>query len=417
MVALLAPARTAVQLSPLLGALLQEQPMRQLSSEPLQQADDQSSAGTPGAPSGGYLLAQRSWPALGSSPPVQPEPPESLAAHMVAEKTFIADPSTPRASAADRGPLLPATMQALDRRGLEEQQDPHRRPPRTQPRGYKELEQRMQELERANAELERRNDAEGKKFLEALITYESEVEQLASRNKQLMEERTEAEEKLRDQGDVGELRANNLRMERECQDMLQQLDEFEREKEEEVRLVHEDVARLTKQLEDQEKHFSRLLVQAQRERDNTLQAMTDEGQELQSRIEKLSRDKEALSHDLAKALARVDLAVAGGPDSARGAGAVAQPAPGLTEVYSQLRSVVGEREALKDEVTNKEGQIVLLRSQLEIADRKLRLTDMENAMLKSELEVLRRNMDAPGRGSAKVGAARALSPREINGHG
>jgi len=80
---------------------------------------------------------------------------------------------------------------------------------------------------------------------------------------------------------------------------------------------------------------------------------------------------------------------------------------------------VGEREALKDDVTNKEGQIVLLRSQLEIVDRKLRLTDMENSMLKSELDILRRQVASvvsspAGRSAAPHHDERAL-PQAPNG--
>jgi len=281
--------------------------------------------------------------------------------------------------------------------------DPHPQPP-AQPRDLelrtqdpplqaaaqqRELEVRVQELERTNAELEKRLDSDGLKFLEAIATYEKQVEQLTQENKQLAAEQSATEDKLRQQGDAGDLRAVNLRMERECQDMLQQLDEFEHEKEEELRSVREEATRLAKQLEDQEQHYSRLLAQGERDRENLLQAMTDEGQELQLRIEKLSRDKEAISLDLAKALARADMAAAN-CESARGAGAGSHPSMSLSEVMSQLKAVAGEREALKDEVTNKDGQLVLLRSQIETTERKLRLTDMENNMLKSELEALRR---------------------------
>lgn len=257
-----------------------------------------------------------------------------------------------------------------------------------------ETEQRVQELERANAELERRLDVDGLRFLEAISSYEKEVEQLNQQNQQLLAERATTEEMLRRQGDTGEIHAANMRMERECQDMLMQLDEFEREKEEELRKVREEVARLTQQLEDQEQHYSRLLAQAERDRETLLQAMTDEGQELQSRIEKLGRDKEALSMDLAKALARADMAAANS-DAGRGIGGAGHNSFSH-EAMGQFRAVVGEREALKDEVTNKEGELVLLRSQIETTDRKLRLTDMENAMLKSELEVLRRGGGGEG---------------------
>merc|ERR1719476_1280364 len=200
--------------------------------------------------------------------------------------------------------------------------------------------------------------------------------------------------------------------------MLSQMDEFEKEKDEEIRLAQETVDRLSRQLEDQERHFRRLTAQAERDRDNTLQAMTDEGEELQARIDKLGNDKEELRLDLARALAKVDVANAlnNTIDTSRGCGN-GTTSFSRTEASNQLRSVVDEREALKDDVTNKEGQIVLLKSQLEIADRKLRLTDMENAMLKSEIEVSRRG--APARSGSAVVPTPGLAqiPREItNGH-
>lgn len=270
-----------------------------------------------------------------------------------------------------------------------------------------DLELKLEELLKQNAELEHRLDTHGLQFLEALAVYENKVTKLTEQNRQLME------------GDANELLSHNLRMERECQDMLQQLDAFEHEKEDEVRLLREEVARLTRQLEDQERRHQRLLAEAERDRDAILQAMTDEGQELQSRVDKLSRDKEALSLDLAKALARADVAVAANTDAMRGSGGSSQVSFSLAEASIQLRAMVGEREALKDEVTNKEGQTVLLKSQLEIADRKLRLTDMENAMLKNEIEVLRRSQ--AGRSGTAVAPAshagsRAGSGADMNGH-
>mmetsp|Transcript_76345 Transcript_76345/g.210771 ORF Transcript_76345/g.210771 Transcript_76345/m.210771 type:complete len:577 (+) Transcript_76345:45-1775(+) len=305
-------------------------------------------------------------------------------------------PSACSTASSDRGPAgLGQPVATPPTKGRELQatrelqlQQPQEQEGRTRVHQH-ELELRIQELERSNAELERRLDADGFKFLEALVTCEREVEQLKRQNQQLLAERTATEEQLQRQVDAGELRASNLRMERECQDVLQQLDEFEREKEEELRSVREEMARLSRQLEDQEQHYARLLKQAEREREGLLQVMTEEGRELQSRIEKLSRDKEALSMDLAKALARADM-VAASSESA-GAGCGGQASLSLIEASCQLRAVVGEREALKDEVTNKDGLLELLRSQLETNDRKLRLADMENAMLKSELEVHRRN--------------------------
>jgi len=267
------------------------------------------------------------------------------------------------------------------------------------------LEHKLQELQQLNDELEHRLDEDGLKFLEALATYENEVDLLSRQNRELIEERANSVELLAQQADSGEVRASSLTMEheieRERQDMLSQMDEFEKEKDEEIRLAQETVDRLSRQLEDQERHFRRLTAQAERDRDNTLQAMTDEGEELQARIDKLGNDKEELRLDLARALAKVDVANAlnNTIDTSRGCGN-GTTSFSRTEASNQLRSVVDEREALKDDVTNKEGQIVLLKSQLEIADRKIRLADMENAMLRSEVEVLRQG--APARASSPM---------------
>lgn len=282
------------------------------------------------------------------------------------------------------------------------------------------LERNVQELQQLNAELDRRLDEDGLKFLEALASYENEVDVLSRQNRELVEERAKSEEQLLRQADSGEVHASNLRTEHEIecerQDMLNQMDAFEQEKDEELRLVQETIDRLSRQLEDQERHFQRLLSQAERDRDATLQAMTDEGEELQTRIDKLSKDKEELRLELAKALARVDVAntLNNTIDTSRG-GVNGTTTFSRKEASNQLRSVVGEREALKDDVTNKEGQIVLLKSQLEIADRKLRLTDMENAMLKSEIEVSRRG--APARSGSAVVPTPGLAqiPREQGG--
>merc|ERR1719352_566275 len=101
--------------------------------------------------------------------------------------------------------------------------------------------------------------------------------------------------------------------------MLQQLDEFEKEKEDEISNTREEVKRLEGLLADQERDFQRRLQEAERERANLLSAMTEEGRELQARIQKLETDKESLSMDLAKALARADVMVAASGAGADGA--------------------------------------------------------------------------------------------------
>jgi len=258
----------------------------------------------------------------------------------------------------------------------------------------RELEARIPELERVNRELEQKMDDDGRQFLEALISLETEVEELTKTNKQLSDERTHMEEQIRGQGSDGELLAKSLKMERDSEDVLQQLEEFEKEKEEELRLAHAEMDRLTRKLSDQEGEFRRKLNDMERDRINLVEAMTEEGKELQSRVEKLNRDKEALSLDLAKALARADVANAGA-DSGRGdGGEQSSSAQSPSQVLNQLRIVEAERETLKDEVTNKDGQLVLLQNKFEITERKLRLADIENSVMKSELEVLKRNANS-----------------------
>jgi len=256
--------------------------------------------------------------------------------------------------------------------------------------GQSELEQaKMRELEAQNAELNKRLDEDGLQFLEALISLEGQVEELSREKKKLLEERDSMEGGLLQQGSDGELRAKIMKMERERQDMLQQLDEFEREKEEDLKEQRQMADGLRKKLGDCEQEARGRRTEQERERENLIEMVANEGRESQARIEKLAREKEALNSELAKALARAE-AAGGSDETGQAGGVVPSSSQSLSEANSQLRVIMGEREALKDEVTNKGGQILLLQSQLEIKDRKLRIADMENAMLKSELEVVRR---------------------------
>merc|ERR1712232_304918 len=102
--------------------------------------------------------------------------------------------------------------------------------------------------------------------------------------------------------------------------------------------------------------------------------------ELQSRVEKLSednqrinKDRENLTTDFVKAKARADLLDALSP-------------PGSSELTfestDKMRALTAELDKAKDDVADKEGQITLLQSQVEIKERKLKLTDAENEVLK-----------------------------------
>jgi len=252
-------------------------------------------------------------------------------------------------------------------------------------------EAKLRETEAQNAELNKRLDEDGLQFLEALISLEGQVEELTRQNKKLVDDRDSMEGGLLQQGSDGELRAKIMKMDRERQDMMSQLDEFEHEKEEEARVARETGEQLRRRLADCEGENRKRLVEQERDRDSLVEMVANEGRESQARIDKLVREKEALNAELAKALARAE--AAGGSDDLQqtnGGSRVPASTKSLSEANDQLRTVTGEREALRDEVTNKGGQILLLQSQLEIKDRKLRIADMENAMLKSELEVMRR---------------------------
>lgn len=265
-----------------------------------------------------------------------------------------------------------------------------------------ELEAKSRDLEAQNAELNKRLDEDGLKFLEALISLESQVEELTRQNKKLIDDREQMESGLLSQGSDGKLQATIMKLERERQDVLQQLDEFEREKEEDLRIERQASEQLRRQLAECDQQVRKSKVETEREREALIEMTANEGRESQARIEKLTKEKEVLNTELAKALARAEAAGATDETGQAEGGAMPSSSVSLTEANSQLRTVMSEREALRDEVTNKGGQILLLQSQLEIKDRKLRIADMENAMLKNELEVLRRNATGAPAGPTKA---------------
>lgn len=274
-----------------------------------------------------------------------------------------------------------------------------------------ELQETVEALRIEKERAERLRAEDSQKFYAALNALELEVKELAGANEVLIEEKKVLEEKLQERllenPTDPELRQRNAVLEQECQDILRQLDEYEKEQEDQTRGVFEEVETLREQLLTQEQAFKKRLKELENEREELLQMMTDEGQELQARVEKLKQDKEALSLDLARALAKADVKASAAAAAEEGAlplmGRVnsndSAAASKLAEVSVQMRALVNEREVLKDEVTTKDGQLALMKSQLEARDRKLKLADMENGMLKNELEVLRR-LVGPGRGPA-----------------
>jgi len=246
------------------------------------------------------------------------------------------------------------------------------------------VEAERDELRRKNEDLERNMDEHGKGFMEEIYKLETKVSELQAENEALKDAVSK--------GSDEDLRKHNERLEREARDVIQQLDEFEKEKEEELNAMQEDLAKMQDRLAEQEQiaeSARRRANELERERESLLEIMTDEGQELRARLDKALRDKEALSLDLGRAQARADMA-AQAAESAGGQGSEAM-ARELSEANTKLRAAVWEKEALKDDVTNKDSQNVLLKSKLESAERKLKLADYEAAVLKKDLEDLRRH--------------------------
>lgn len=188
---------------------------------------------------------------------------------------------------------------------------------------------------------------------------------------------------MRLHGSESELRERNLKLENEQKDILQQMELFELEKEEELRSKDEELSLLQRKFVEQASEFKRRYAETEREKESLIDTMTEETEELQTRIDKLNRDKESLSLELAKALAQVDVA-ASEAKRATAQGSVFSTDKNLADVANQLRIVKSERESLKDEVTKLDGQNVLLRSELSTIRHKLEISDMENQMRMQE---------------------------------
>lgn len=245
-----------------------------------------------------------------------------------------------------------------------------------------------EQLQRDKEELDRRLDKDAKAFLEHIAQLEQQVEDLETNSRELQ---------ARGPGESsGQFGAED----RERQDMLAEFESFQQEKEEEMQQVREETAqlhqRLLRQVQTSEQH-QRKVDELERERDLLLAIMSEEGQELRFRLDKALQDKEALSLDLGRAQAIAEAAQAFGGSSGCG------QSDAELQLAARLRSASADCEAMKDELSNKEAQLVLLRGQLDAAERKLRLADYENTMLKSELEALRHQMASAAAAGAAAG--------------
>jgi len=82
---------------------------------------------------------------------------------------------------------------------------------------------------------------------------------------------------------------------KEFQDVLRQIGELQRSRDEDVKASRREVEKLRQKLQKQRDEFDQQLAEVQQERDNVLQAMVQEGKELQARISTLTIENEALT--------------------------------------------------------------------------------------------------------------------------
>eukprot|EP00929_Paragymnodinium_shiwhaense_P107218 TRINITY_DN7329_c0_g1_i2.p1 TRINITY_DN7329_c0_g1~~TRINITY_DN7329_c0_g1_i2.p1 ORF type:complete len:650 (+),score=122.71 TRINITY_DN7329_c0_g1_i2:136-2085(+) len=243
----------------------------------------------------------------------------------------------------------------------------------------RELRYRVQALEKKKRSLEEQLDADGARFLQALKRLEAEIGRLTTANRALTDGRHALLQAMGEQ-------AAHLRVDPDLvarhQDLVAQVQAKQKSsREHQCEEAMSDAAKmqlfaLKKAVAEQDIRFRRLWREAENDHKNSLTAASDECEEFESRREKLTRDKDALQWNLQKALVRSQ--------------AMADNLSVDQNDNEQLQKARKECEALKDEVTDKEGQEFLLKNQLLIRDRKLKIVDMENAMLKNELEFHRK---------------------------
>eukprot|EP00434_Breviolum_minutum_P027874 symbB.v1.2.024659.t1/scaffold2352.1/size103767/5 len=123
------------------------------------------------------------------------------------------------------------------------------------------------------------NPQDGHMSLESAL---QEIQKLRQQNQQLLKE---AESQCQPKNDDSDLVAKNAQLERDARDMLQQFEEFEREKEDEVKEFQEEIAQLNAKLAEKDVAMKRYKSEVERERENLLQAMTDESSELQGSLQ------------------------------------------------------------------------------------------------------------------------------------
>lgn len=174
----------------------------------------------------------------------------------------------------------------------------------------------VEELQRANAQLKQANedladrnavlqafwrqleqqmDEDGRQFLEALATKESELRRLKDQNYELMMQQLQML-KPKDQSKESCL---DKSMCCEWEGLIQQFKEFQEEKEEELQVARRALDDLRNKLLDQRLSFTHRLAEVVQERETLLMTLAEEGREFEAREAKLMREKEDLSATLA----------------------------------------------------------------------------------------------------------------------
>jgi len=255
------------------------------------------------------------------------------------------------------------------------------------------------DLQEVRTELESRLQSNGLQFLNT-------IENLEEKNRVLID-RLQRVELQRQWGE--DMPSDTL------QNTVQDFEVFQQDKEEEIQLVRIDANELRRQLVKQKVDFCQRLAEAEQERDNVVQIMTEESEELQTRISQLLHEKNNLLHLCAGKPSELNFASStASANSQPGSGVISEasesldcgipptcmgylsmsPSPTVSGQTTPLQSCYGsgDSETSKHDVSRKEGKIGLLQCQVEIGQRKQQLSDMENSMLKNQIHVLRNSL-------------------------
>jgi len=169
-------------------------------------------------------------------------------------------------------------------------------------RANAQLKQANEDLAERNAvlqafwtQLEQQMDEDGRQFLEALATKESELRRLKDQNYEPMMQQLQ----MLKQKDQNKESCLDKSMCCEWEGLIQQFKEFQEEKEEELQVARRALDDLRNKLLDQRVTFTHRLAEVVQERENLLMTLAEEGREFEARQAKLMREKEDLSATLA----------------------------------------------------------------------------------------------------------------------